>query len=112
MTLFLRNDKNETLVDINLFQSKGDYIELRSVVCINTYSTLLINILNQYIDSPDKVLEFIRDFNNLQELRGWLWETYFMVRQNTNKEFPAVLKAVKDILSEVCKKYNLYLVID
>lgn len=112
MTLFLRNDKNETVVDIELNQTKEDYIELRSVVCIEPYSKLLIDCYIQHIGQPEKILEFIQTFTELQELRGWLWETYFMGSENTNKEFHAVLKAVKDILSEVCKKYNLYLVID
>jgi hypothetical protein len=108
MILFLRNSKNESIVDIELFE-KGDYIELRSVICIQPYSELL---LSEFVNNPIGVDEMIKTFDELSELRGWLWEVYFMGEQNTASEFENVLKEVQTRLKGVAKKYNLNFITD
>jgi len=108
MTLFLRNEKNETILDIDLYE-KEDYIELNSTVCIEPYSKLLLEVFSE--DSK-KAAKLIKKFDELQELRGWLWEVYFLGGKNTNKEFYNVLKAVKEMLKKVADEYNLYYVED
>ena len=100
MTLFLRNKKNETIVDIDCYKSHG-CIEVSSVVCIEPYSKFLL-------DSPESEREgIIRKFDLLQELRGWLWENYFGGRQNTDVEYPMVLGEIKYTLKDIAKKYDL-----
>ena len=45
----------------------------------------------------------ISDFDELSELRGWLWEVFFMVKENEPK---------KAILKNVADKYGLFVVQD
>jgi len=109
MTLQIRNNKNVTLVDIELFE-KEDFVELRSVVCVKPYSELL---LITYENDGPKAMSMIRAFDELQELRGWLWEVYFMGEDNKAEKFPQVLEEVKKILQKVCDDFDgLYMSID
>ena len=79
MIFFLRDKNNNTILDVNCYKKDG-YIELCSVVCIDTYSKLLL-------ESPEEERgQIIVEFDILQELRGWLWEKYFMGRKNTDDE--------------------------
>lgn len=109
MILFLRNKKNESIVDIEIYVKKtesggSDYVELHSVVAIEYYSEFLL----QNIDRKD---EIISDFSELDELRGWLWES-FLSNDNTGKEYNKVVDAVSDRLKEIGKKYDLFYVTD
>jgi hypothetical protein len=61
MVLYLRNEKNETLVDIEIYE-KEDYVELSSIIIIEPYSKLLLTQKNKE--------QIIRDFEFLSELRG------------------------------------------
>lgn len=106
MILYLRNSNNETVVDIELFE-KEDFVELRSVVCIKPYSQLLL----EFVNTKD-INKLISDFDELSELRGWLWEVYFMGRNNTCKEFAKVLEEVRTMLEAVAYEYHLTLVED
>lgn len=110
MTFFLRNQDNQTVVDIELFKKDG-CVELNSTVCIKPYSQLL---LEQLISEKDEseIRRFIQEFDDLSELRGWLWESYFAVRKNTVEEFDNVSKELKEKLMTVAKKYNLRFVRD
>lgn len=117
MALFLRNAKNETIVDIELNVVRDDsyrdeneiyhntHIELHSVICINTYSKLLI-------DNLDRKEEIISEFHELSELRGWLWECYFIGRINDAKEYHNVRAIVEDRLKRVAVKFGLSFVTD
>ena len=65
------------------------------------------------LETPQKSqAELIADFDQLSELRGWLWETYFMGRKNEEKEIDGVIDELKSILEKVADKYGLYLVTD
>jgi len=108
MTLFLRTKTNKTIVDIELWVKKEDehsFVELSSSIDIQNYSIFLLNNL-------DKKLDIINDFELLSELRGWLWENYFMTKKNTPEEYNNVLKELKTILEEIGDKYGLHLVTD
>lgn len=109
MTLYLRNSKNESVVDIELYE-KENYVELHSVICIKPYSELLLEISNNRVE--EYVQMTINTFDDISELRGWLWESYFMGRQNNRAEYPIVLQKVKEILKKVADEYGLYLVTD
>ena len=63
MTLFIRNKKNKSIVDIDLWiknEGKRDYVELRSSVIIDTYSELLLNNL-------DRKDEIVKDYLQLRQ---------------------------------------------
>jgi hypothetical protein len=109
MTLFLRNQDNQTIVDIELFTKDG-CVELNSTICILTYSKLLFELLIN--KSEDEIKVFIQIFDNLSELRGWMWETYFATKKNTESEYSNVLKEVTNILKNIAEQYNLIFTVD
>jgi len=65
MTLFLRDDENNSYIDIELWEN-DDHIELKPVVIILNYSQLSIKT------APEKQAQLIRQFVILSELRSWL----------------------------------------
>ena len=110
MTLFLRDEKNKTILDLDVWvktEDSNSFVELSSSVDISNYSLMLIKNTDK-----QKQLEMIADFNELSELRGWLWEVFFMGRQNEPKEFESVIKELKVILKKVADKYGLFMVQD
>jgi len=48
----------------------------------------------------------------LNELRGWLWERYFMTGKNDGSQIDDVIDKLKIILTKVAKDYNLVLIQD
>ena len=110
MTLFLRDEKNKTILDLDVWvktEDSNSFVELSSSVNISNYSLMLIKNTDK-----QKQLEMIADFDELSELRGWLWEVFFMGRQNEPKEFESVIKELKVILKKVADKYGLFMVQD
>lgn len=108
MILYLRNKKNKTIVDIEIYVKKEDnreFVELRSVVVIDTYSTLLL----ENVSIADEIID---DFSDLSKLRRWLLETYFIGEQNDPKKIDDVIKTVKGFLKQIGDKYMLSLVTD
>lgn len=109
MTIYLKNEENETILDLEVWvktEESISFCELRSVVDIKNYSLMLL-------ETPQKAqAELISYFDQLSELRGWLWETYFMGRKNEEKEIDGVIDELKLILKKVADKYGLYLVTD
>jgi len=107
MNFRLKYNKS-TIVDIEVYK-KDNYIEIDSSVCIETYSDLLIDT---YSYDTNKVSELIETFDDLQELRGWLWEVYFMDNNNTIDKFDDVVSDINERLKEVASKYDLFLIKD
>jgi len=108
MTLYLRNTKGKNLLDLEVWVKTEDgysFVELRSVVDIKHYSELLLN----NIPKKNKI---IHDFDNLSELRGWLWERYFMTGENDGSQIDDVIDKLKTILNKVAKDYDLALIQD
>ena len=112
MTIYLRTLDNKTLVDIEVSEK-----DLSSVVNIKNYSNLLWSIIANDTDTStwrlnnESILEFIEMFDSLQELRGWLNETY-MATQNKNPTKQEIVNQVTHILTAVAVKYNLSIVTD
>lgn len=109
MVLFIRNDKNRTILDCEVYIAKeGDkrFVEIHSSVIIDTYSDFLLN------SDKNKQQEIVSDFFELSQLRGWLWESYFMGNQNDPEKYNDVLKILREKISNIAKKYNLYYVED
>ena len=105
MTLFLRDKTNKTVVDIELYKKDG-CIELSSYVDIIAYSKILLNTAANKQQATIEVFAFI------SELRGWLWENYFMGRKNTADEFDKVLFKVREFLDALGQVTDLHRVED
>lgn len=108
MTLYLRNEKGDNLLDLEVWVKTEDgysFVELSSSIDIPSYSYLLLDNLN-------KKNKIIHDFDNLSELRGWLWERYFMTGKNDGSQIDDVINKLKIILTKVAKDYNLALIQD
>ena len=113
MIHFLRDSKNRSILDLELFvkhpKSLGEegepYIELYSNVLIEPYSDFLLDNLNESA-------AIIRDFDELSQLRGWLWEVYFMSKKNEEKYFDDVQNIISNKLRLIAKKYQLSYITD
>jgi len=108
MILFLRNDKRESLVDVECFVKTEDdrkFVEINASVIIEPYSKFLL-------ENQDKADEIIADFSQIDELRGWLWESYFMGGDNDPKEYDNIIKLLQEGLKEIGQKYKLSYVED
>ena len=102
MTLFLRNNKNQSIVDIEInFGKEGK--DLSSVVVVEYYSQLLL-------DNLDRSKELIEDFSEIDELRGWFWEYYMEMTPNPSQK--DCVEKVGDMLASLAKKYNLNYITD
>lgn len=108
MVLYLRNKKGENVLDLEVWVKTEDgysFVELSSTIDIPSYSELLI-------DNLDRKNKVIHDFDNLNELRGWLWERYFITGKNDGSQIDDVIDKLRVILVKVAKDYNLYLIED
>jgi hypothetical protein len=108
MILFLRNDDRETLADVECFVKTEDerkFVEINATVIIEPYSKFLL-------DNQDKAAEIIKDFSDISELRGWLWERYFMGGDNDPEKYDDVLKLLREGLQDLAKTYKLSYVED
>jgi len=102
MIFFLRNKNNRTIVDLELYENK-EGMDLHSGVIINTYSEFLLANL-------DRKDEIIKDFDDIDQLRGWFWEVYMELEPNPSLK--DATDKVSRMLQDVAKKYDLYYVTD
>lgn len=112
MTLFVRNEQNKTIVDIEIFKEKdGDYeyIEISSSVMIREYTDELMTMVG---NENDRVEQFIDDIEFLSELRGWLWEVYFNGQKSDVSKYNEVVSKVKEMLNDITERHNLLWVQD
>lgn len=98
MTIFLRNSKKQSIVDIEVSEN-----DISSAVSIEFYSQLLLENLHRRE-------EVINDFTQIDELRQWFWEVY-----TENTDAPSLndlLRQLEMILLPIADKYNLYYITD
>lgn len=112
MTFYLRNNENKTLFSAEVWvkteyepKLKYSFVELSPNINITNYSKFLL-------DNPKKQKKIIDDFNNLNELRGWLWERFFMTGKNDGTQIDDVIDKLKVILGKIARDYNLILTND
>jgi len=111
MVLYLRNKRNKDIaeVEINVKTDRDDgskYVELSCAIDIKGYSKLLL-------ETPvENQKHLIAEFDNFSELRGWMWEVYFMKKKNTPDELDGVIAEVKAMLKSLATKYELCTVED
>ena len=109
MIMFLRNDQNETILDVDCYikrECEAEFVEINSFVCIDAYSKLLLGTPEEYRE------ELITTFDFLQELRGWLWENFFMNKKNTGEHYDAVIEELRSLIKGIAKKWELCYVED
>jgi hypothetical protein len=88
MIIFLRNERNRTILDLDCYvktEYTGEptpmkFVEISADVAIDTYSKFLL----ENLDRKDEIIE---DFSEMSELRGWLWERYFMGGDNDPEKY-------------------------
>jgi hypothetical protein len=51
-------------------------------------------------------------FSHIQELRGWLWETYFNGQKSDPSKYDDVIAVLRVMLKDVAQKYDLIYVED
>jgi len=108
--IFQLRMRNKTVCDVEITtQDEEDHshIELRASVFVAGYSLVLI----KYID---EVTKLISDFEEVEELGGWLWESYFSGKQNIYniENYNNVANHVKILLKKLANEYDLYYVED
>lgn len=109
MVLYLRNKRNKDIVEIELNVKTDEgtkFVECSCVIDITGYSKLLLSTPEQ----NQKIL--IQEFDDLSEIRGWMWERYFAVKKNTESEYDGVLTEVRGWLKQLADKYELNVVED
>ena len=99
MTIYLRNSKNQTVVDI-----EANIRDLHSVVNIETYSEILLE------HAHDSSRNVIKDFDMISQLRGWFWEVY--MEQTDHPTIKDLVSTLKEILIPIAEKYKLNYVTD
>lgn len=110
---------SEVLFDIEYFITHNEtkentddnwYVELHSLSFISGAINYIRNVLK-----PELVEDFIKDCGELEELRGWVWETH-RNHLRTVKEAESDKiewgKYIERKIKYFCDKYGLYLNID
>ena len=107
MIWYLRNQKNETLFEVEVWINRIDdwqFVEVSPAINIQNYSHMLLKSKQQF--------ELIEDFDELEELRGWLWEVFFVGKKNDVKYYDQAVEAIGHKLKWIADKYNLLLIQD
>jgi len=107
--IFQLRTKNKTICDVEITapNEPQKYIELSASVLVAGYS----QVLAKYIDEMPTL---INKFEEVEELRGWLWENYFGIRKNvyTVEDYNNVVNYVKNLLKKLAHEYDLCYVED
>ena len=105
MTLYLRTKENKVIFSAMVYiesnESRKSFVELSAVVNITNYSNFLLDKSNL------NKAKIINDFDYLSELRGWLWERFFITVPNDETQKDKVVEKLRVILNKVAKDYNL-----
>lgn len=120
MTIDINYGK-DTLFDIEYYQAKDEtktskdcwYSEISCVVCVRGITHFLMNKLN---DPSFNTEEFIKDSVNIQEIRGWLWETHNNklcdLDTCSQRHYHEFKPELDKIVESFCDKYGFSINID
>jgi hypothetical protein len=97
MVHFLRNDKNRTIIECEVYND-----DLSSSANIEEYSKMLLDLHRK-----DLHLVFIQAISDLDEIRGWWWE-----QGNESDDYESIDDFVKEKFLSVAKKFKLNYVTD
>ena len=70
MTHYIRDDKNNTILDLEVYMEDG-LPDLSAAIDIGNYSKFLLNA-----ETKEEQRVIIHVFDSLSEARGWYWEQY------------------------------------
>jgi len=107
MTFYLKDKDGDVIIDCEYWVKTEDgheFLEISSGINVIPYSKLLISETEKE-DPEVTVLAHLID--DLSELRGWLWEVYFMTKKNTPEYYDDVLKELKEKFNAVAMALNL-----
>lgn len=121
MTLFLRDEHDRSIVDMEVWQTEREdgspSMDISTAIDIKPYSHFLLmaymDLLgNQEMNTNqtyDELFDLIKDFEDLQEMRGWLHEVYMMSdKPVTDEDFYKVLEILRERLKDIAQKYDLH----
>ncbi len=100
MTLFIRNDKNQNIVSVDVIDN-GKRVNIYVRFYISDYSKLLLNNI-------DRSEELANDFDKVNALNGRFWEYY----KTITNHFDAAVSTCEHLLIPVANKYKLDYVVD
>ena len=112
MIHFLRDSSNKTIIETEVWNKQDSnsneidkYTEISSSVDIYNYSIFLL--------STDIVKSIvIIEIGKLDELRGWLWESFYMVGMNDGTKKDEIEGLVRDMYKDAAEKLGLHYVTD
>lgn len=82
MIHYIRDNKNNTILDLEVFTNDDGTPDLSSSIDISNYSDFL---LSKEKGTPQQTTKFV--FDRLSEARGWYWEVYReTINKNPSKE--------------------------
>jgi hypothetical protein len=116
MILFLRDKNNENLYEVEINKSKDKRI-------IDVHGSVNVEEVLWYVVEKTRngenalIVEFIKDFSFLDEIRGWYWEVYnnnrfFHNEEEVEKEYDDVVREIRKKLKAIAPKYSLSVVED
>jgi hypothetical protein len=97
MVHFLRNDKNRTIIECEVYKD-----DLSSSTNIEEYSKMLLDLHHK-----DLHYIFIQSISDLDEIRGWWWE-----QAVDSGDYESMDDFVKEKFLSVAKKFKLNYVTD
>jgi hypothetical protein len=104
MTIYLRNEQNNSLLDLEVWKTKDNQFEVRAGIPIAAYSELLLS-------SPKEDQDYIIEaFEDLDNLRAWYWERFN--EMNPGHTFKQLTEAIMEILKPIAERLKLYIVTD
>lgn len=111
MVLYLRTQTNKTIVDLEFWlkcEGGHNFHELMVAIDIARYSMFLLSA------DPVTQADIIREFNEIDELRGWMWECYYSNKRNIGSEedYDEILNHLRKKFRHLASIFNLMFVED
>ena len=115
MVIYLRTPQNKSIFEAEIYNKKADemgesdasFTELHTTVYVRDYSLFLINLAPAH-----KQLKFLNTMDTLSELRGWMWEIYFMTKKNRGQDKDDIIEKVRETFRAVAEEFGLNVVED
>lgn len=104
MIFFVRNNDNETIVDIEVYKT-GDTVRVKSNVMIDTYSNFLLN-------NVGNKTEIIFDFDMMDNFNEHLLRIFGQNGELRDSRYDLIISNIRRYLKHISELYNLTYVED